>query len=184
MKIYLDLLPQEKKDELARKKTFRRILKQEMLFLLPFVVLIIILGNIYYVLTLEKNTGIEVGAINTSQEKYQELSFYEDKFTKINESVKVILKIQSAHIKWSEVFKELGTITPQGVTISNFSNKNYQIFLIGRARTRDDLLSFKSKLENSSCFASINVPLSNLVVKNDVDFQMDLLVNQECLKKT
>lgn len=183
MKIYLDLLPQKKKQEIKRKKLFRSILSEEILFLFPVLVFIVILANIYYVLTVQRDMSIAAHSLEQSQDKYQQLSTYEEKFKKINEISQVLTKIQSGHLHWEKIFQELSNITPDGVTVSDFSTKNYKIFLLGTAKTRDELLDFKSKLESSACFKDINVPLSNLVVKDDVDFQMDFSINEDCLKK-
>ena len=183
MKIYLDLLPQGKKNELKRKKIFRIILREEMLFLLPVIFFIVILLNIYYVLNLQHNSSMAVSSMNKAQDKYQELSGYEQKFAQENDSMDLLTKIQQNHIKWRNVLQELARITPSGITISDFSTKDYQVFLVGKAQTRDDLLGFKSQLESSACFQSVDVPLSDMVEKDDVDFQLDFVVTQDCLKK-
>lgn len=183
MKIYLNLLPQEKKNEIKRNRFFARILREEILFLLPLIVFIFFLLNIYYVLNYQYESLTAAAMAGKSQDKYQELNKYEDKFKEINGSVDLISKLQSNHLKWFGIMGELSVMTPDGIYLSELSTKNYQIFLLGKARSRDDLLNFKGKLESSSCFQNINVPLSNLVVKEDVDFQMDLMVNKDCLKK-
>ncbi|NTW26957.1 MAG: PilN domain-containing protein [Candidatus Moranbacteria bacterium] len=183
MKIYLDLLPKEIKTELKRKKRFRRILHEEFLFLLPLVLFIVILGNIYYLLMLSHNTSVAAKSQAESQDKYQELSSYEKKFKEVNDNSAKLLKIQSLHLYWANIFNKVGTILPDGISITNFSTKDFQIFLVGKARNRDTLLNFKAALESETCFANINVPLSNLVVKENIDFQMDLTINKDCLKK-
>lgn len=183
MKIYLDLLPQEKKNQIKRNKLFQRILHEELLFVVPLLVFIILLFNVYYVLNYEFNSLSAAGLEGRSQDKYQELNVYEEKFKEMNESVAVLSKLQTNHLHWINVIDELGNSTPDGVYLNNLSTKNYQIFLLGKARSRENLLNFKAKLEESSCFESINIPLSNLVVKDDIDFQMDLMVNNDCLKK-
>ncbi|KKQ46436.1 MAG: Fimbrial assembly family protein [Candidatus Moranbacteria bacterium GW2011_GWC2_37_8] len=183
MKIYLDLLPQEKKNELRRSKIFRRILHEEMLFLVPLVIFIALLLNIYYLLNFQYNSSVTLSSVNKSQDKYQELNNYEEKFKKVNASIDILSKIQSSHLHWLNVLDELGSVVPEGVYISDFSTKNYQIFLLGKARSRDNLLALKNNLDNSDCFKDVNVPLSNLVVKDNVDFQMDFVVIKDCLKK-
>ena len=183
MKIYLDLLPQEKKKQLKRKKIFRLILREEALYLLPILMFIVILGDIYYVLNLQRNSSVAASSLDMSQSKYQELSGYENTFAKVNVSVAALSKIQDLHLHWLNVLRQLSSAAPDGVTISDFSTKDYQVFLVGKAATRDDLLNFKSNLEGSTCFQNVNVPLSNLVVKDDVDFQMDFVITQDCLKK-
>ena len=183
MKIYLDLLPEQRKKEIKRKKLFRKILKGEALFLFPFVVLIFILCSIYYVLTLQKNITVTAFSAQQSQDKYQQLGTYEEEFKQVNALAQSMTKIQSGHLHWQNFFQQLGEAVPDGVYITDLSTKNYTVFLIGKARARDDLLNFKSSLEANSCFNNVNIPLSNLVVKDDVDFQIDISINEDCLKK-
>lgn len=179
MKIYLDLLPRERKQELKRKKIFRLILRQEFLFLLPVAALVVVLFNILYLLSFELSTPIRT----EEQKKYQELDNYEERFRQVNETTAELLKIQAGHLAWSNVFEKMDTVTPDGVVISNLNTKDYAVFLVGKARSRDILLEFKSNLESTECFWEVNVPLSNLVSKEDVDFQIDFSVNEDCLKK-
>lgn len=183
MKIYLDLLPMQKKQEIKRKKIFGIILHEEFLFLSPIIVLIFILLNIYYVLTLQKDSSAAANQRKQSQDNYQQMNIYEEKFKQVNTLGQELVEIQSGHMYWQQPLQELSNIMPEGIYLSNISTKNYTIFLIGKARTREDLLGFKDKLDSSECFQDINVPLSNLVVKNDVDFQIDLTITEDCLKK-
>lgn len=183
MKIYLDLLPEKRKQEIKRKKLFRSILHEEFLFSLPIVLFIIMLLNIYYILTLQRNVLISQHLSQQSQEKYQQLNVYEEKFKQINSIDQELKKIQDGHLRWQNIFLELSRLVPDGVYVSNISTKNFKVFLNGKAKTRDSLIDFKNKLETSACFEEINVPLSNLVVKDDVDFQIDLNIKEECLKQ-
>jgi len=183
MKIYLDLLPDYRKQEIRRKKTFHTILSEEILFLAPVILFILILLNIYYVLVLQKNSSVNEESLQQSQDKYQQLGTYQEKFKQVNDFDQVLSKIQSGHLHWTNIFQQLSEATPDSIQISNLSTKNYTIFLVGKAKMRDDLLNFKNKLEESSCFQNIDVPLSNLVVEDNVDFQIDLTINKDCLKE-
>lgn len=183
MKIYLDLLPQEKKNELRRNKIFHKILREEALFLLPAIVAIVILANIFYLLKLQLNTAGTSQMASMSQDKVQLLRTYEDKFAKTNDAVADLAKIQNQHLHWESLFEELNRVVPAGITITDISTKNYQVFFLGKAKVRDNLLEFKNNLINDQCFQSVNVPLSDLVTKEDIDFQMDLLVSKDCLLK-
>jgi Tfp pilus assembly protein PilN len=183
MKIYLDLLPQQIKQEIKRKKLFRNILSEEALFLLPFIALIFILFNVYYMLILQRDVASAAYSVQQSQNKYQQLGTYEEKFKQMNSLVQMMDKIQSGHLHWRKVFQQLSETMPDGIYVSDLSTKNYTIFIVGKARTRDDLLDLKTKLEATACFKNIDIPLSNLVVKDDVDFQIDLSVDENCLKQ-
>jgi hypothetical protein len=50
------------------------------------------------------------------------------------------------------------------------------------ANNRDNLIQFKDNLEKESCFSEINLPLSNLVEKENVEFQIDFNIKKDCLK--
>lgn len=183
MKIYLDLLPKQRKLELKRKKLFRRILREEFLFLLPVILFVAILLNIYYLLLIEHDASIVAKSLAESQDKYQELSSYEEKFKQVNNDAAKLLKIQSGHLHWAVIFNKLSDAMPEESLITDFSTKDFKVFLVGKAKSRDILLNLKGNLEADECFTDVNVPLSNLVVRDDIDFQIDLSINQDCLKK-
>ncbi|MDD5396978.1 MAG: PilN domain-containing protein [Candidatus Moranbacteria bacterium] len=182
MKIYLDLLPKERKKEIRRKRIFRDILREEFLFLSPILVFVVILLNIYYLLSFEQKTSLAMQSSEQSQDKYQKLNAYEEKFKQVNATTTTLLKIQSGHLHWYNVFAKMEDVVPEGIDITNFSTKDYAIFLVGKAKNRDVLLGFKNKLEANGCFSNVNVPLSNLVVKEDIDFQIDFMVKDDCLR--
>ena len=134
-------------------------------------------------IVLQKNSSVNENLLQQSQDKYQQLGVYQKKFKQANDLGQVLSKIQLGHIHWTNLFQKLSEATPDNVQISNLSTKNYAVFLVGKAKTRDDLINFKNKLEESTCFQNINVPLSDLVVKNNVDFQIDLTISKDCLKE-
>jgi hypothetical protein len=183
MKIYLDLLPKERKAELRRKKIFRKILSEEFLFLVPSALLIVILLNVFYILSIKRDMSIAAKTMIESEDEYKELNSYEEKFKQINENSTKLLKIQAGHLYWAEIFKKLSGSMPEGISIADFSTRDYNVFLTGKVDNRDTLLKFKGILEEDACFDEVNVPLSNLVVKEDIDFQMDFLIKKDCLKK-
>jgi hypothetical protein len=182
MKIYLDLLPQERKDELKRKKTFSAILSREMLFLFPVIVFIVILANIYLVLGIQKDNTATAGNGLQSQGDYKQLHEYEDKFKQTNDLATFLSHAASQHIHWSRLISKISDIAGDEIYLSELSTKDYQVFLLGKAKSRESLISFKDAIANSGCADSVNVPLSNLVNPSDVDFQMDFMIKQECLK--
>jgi Tfp pilus assembly protein PilN len=183
MRIYLDLLPPERKSEIKRAKLFRGILYEEFLFFIPILVFIFILANTYYVLSRQRDLLVNEQNSNKLQGDYQKLNEYETKFNEVNARSQTLVKIQTNHLYWQQLFIELSGLLPEEVYLTDLSTKDFAVFIVGKAKTRDDLLNFKSKLENSKCFENVNVPLSNLVVKEDVDFQIDFKIKENCLKK-
>lgn len=183
MKIYIDLLPPEKKKELSKRKIFKIIINQWILFTIPLVVFIAILLSIKYILVTEKNTLYLLASTEQSRGQYAQLTEYEKKFEQVNNASQVLYKLEQGHLHWKKLFENLDEAVPQGVEISNISTKNYQVFILGKARNRETLLLLKDKLEEVDCFEAVNVPLANLVVKNDVDFQIDFVIKDNCLRQ-
>ncbi len=183
MKINLDLLPQNKKNEIKKEKLFRAILHEEFLFIFPMLVLVIMLAGIYNLLRIQRSQDLASYELAQVQDQYQQLNKYDKDFKKINEATSLLLEIQAGHLHWFHVLERLSADVPVGIRVENLATKNYNVYLIGQARSRDGLLEFKAKLEQDDCFETVNVPLSNLVVKENVDFQMDFLVKQNCLRE-
>lgn len=183
MKTYLDLLPEEKKLAMRRKKRFREIIKQELAFLFPLVVFFVILVSISFILEVE-NSGIEqTGKLFESGSQTQGLDFYEKTFKEINQRTSDINAFQKKHFHWSNVINSIVSIVPQNIYLSDMSTKDFQVFLVGRALEREALIEFQNKISNDNCFENVNVPLSNFVAKNDIDFQMDFSIKKDCLTK-
>lgn len=183
MRIYLDLIPGDRKEEIKRRKTFRKIFRQGLRFLFPVIFFIAILLAINLNLKIQLGSLDKTYSLEQSQEKYKELKLYEDKFREINARSLLISKFQEEHMHWSHIFSQLSNLVPEGVFVRVLTTKDYQISLAGKAKTREDLLAFQEKIKSSPCFTEINVPLSNLVSKENVDFQIDFKVQKNCLKK-
>jgi len=181
MKIYLDLLPENRKKAMARKKRFKNIVKQEILFLAPVILFVFILISVNMILGIEKEGLDNTLAIAGTEGSHQDLKLYEEGFKDINEKVLDINNFQKNHLYWSAVIGILSSVVPNDVYLNELSTKDYQLFLVGKARTREALIEFQDRMDKSECFENINVPLSNLVAKTDIDFQMDFNVKKECL---
>ena len=183
MKIYLDLLPEARKKMLRRKKKFRIILEQEFLLLFPLLVFIVILANIFLLLNFKKDSIAQGQLQQGVQGQYQELDGYENDIKDMNKKVDEVSKINDAHLVWSRAITRLEKDVPQGIVINDLSTKDYKILLVGKSATRESLINFKENIQSDDCFQEPNVPLSNLVTKENIEFQMDFSVKEACLIK-
>jgi len=66
--------------------------------------------------------------------------------------------------------------------MKKIETSDYSVLLTGKAKSRDDLITFKENLEKEECFSNVNLPLSNLVAQKDVEFQIDFSIKKECLR--
>jgi hypothetical protein len=93
------------------------------------------------------------------------------------------MTIKKDQVYWSAFFDKMNGIVFPGIDVFSISNVDYSITILGRSLTRDDLILFKEKLEKDSCFSSVDLPLSNLVDKSNIEFQIDFEISKDCLKR-
>ena len=178
----INLLPKNKKESIARAKRFKLVVGWELaisfVMLCFFAFLFSIVSLLNFNLTI--NSNLKSSQANSSQ--YETIKHYEEKFSGINENLEKIVAIDNDQLYWSELLLSLSSTTLENVEITDFATKNLSLYLAGHAQTREGMVSFKDKLEQAGCFSQVNLPISNLASKDDVNFQMDLTIKEECLK--
>lgn len=184
MKIKLNLIPPAKREEIEKAKRFRRALKWEFELVSMFAIFLATLFSISYILQInlemvENNEGLN------SQDvlKIKEIGRFDAEIRKINVKMSEILKIQEGQLYWTNFFEKLNAAVPFEIAVSSVVTNDYKATVSGKARDRDILIAFKENLEKSDCFSEVNLPLSNLVSKENVDFVLELNIKKECLKK-
>lgn len=183
MKIKINLLPPNNKEEIANGGCFRAVLGWELMIFFIMLMGIVFLFGINYLLDINLLLVSEGKDNSSNTAQYETIKYYENKFSEINSKLSKISDITSGQIYWSEFFLKLNNATPDSVEISGLSTKNFLVSLAGKAKTRDDLLLFKDNLIREECFENVNLPLSNLVSREDVVFQIDLEIKESCIKK-
>lgn len=103
------------------------------------------------------------------------------KIKEINQKIKTIEKTQEQFVAWSEILTQISNLAPQNTTVSVMilSRSGAEMTLKGTAKTRNDLLLLKSNLENSKIFSSVKIPFSNLLTREDVNFEFELGLNKK-----
>jgi Tfp pilus assembly protein PilN len=183
MRIKLNLIPEYKKKEIQQARVFRFVLRQgwELLILAIFTFIALwsfqMILKINYVLT-EKNLNFD-----SRKNEFEKIKNYDNSFKKINEQLNNVDKIQKDQIYWSYFLDKISREIPRGIVLNGLLNKDFQITLSGSADERITLLDFKNKLEKEECFEEVNLPLSNLTSKNNIDFQIEFILKNNCLKK-
>lgn len=181
--ISLNLLPEEQRKELLRVRRFWIVVRQSIYASAVFLFFIVILVSIDVLLAIELKTLQDVGAQQQSQKSYQELQRYEEKFQSINAQTSYRLKLEKNHLFWSHVFAILDNVVPHGITLAGFSTTDNAVTITGIAQQRDTLLAFKEQLSAQECLRNVDIPLADLVVREDVQFHMTFTVGEECLKR-
>ncbi|MDD5464514.1 MAG: PilN domain-containing protein [Candidatus Moranbacteria bacterium] len=182
MEIKLNLIPQYKKDEITKLGIVRSVLRWEIELLLIFFIFIALLLSLKYILKFNLDAQVINFESKQNKEKYEKIVSLDDNFKNANVLVSVDDSIQKDQLYWSRMFGKLGEIIPDGVQVGKLANKNYRILVAGTADTRDILVDMKDRLAQEACFANVNLPLSNLVSKDNVEFQIEFDIKEECIK--
>jgi Tfp pilus assembly protein PilN len=182
MRVNLNLLPEEKKVEIEKKKRLRIILYQGFLMFSIIAFFMVILVNINIILQIQLKSIEDLSSREQNNSAIIEMKGYENKFKDINNRVATLSQIEKSSLRWSKLFIKLSQLTPDEISLIDLTTKDYSIMISGKANTRDDLIKFKDNLSGESCFTDVNVPLSNLVVKENLDFQIDLKIKKVCLQ--
>jgi len=181
MKIKLNLIPGYRKKEINKQNIFLRIMRWNSEFLMIYIIFILILFSMGYILKLNLETNeIELNPNNIA--KFSEFKKYDDNIKHVNIKSEEIKKIQEGQFYWTKLFVKLEEVIPEGITITNISTKDLNVLLVGNANSRDNLLNFKEKVSADDCFSTVELPLSYLVPKENLDFQIALALKENCLK--
>jgi len=183
MQIKLNLIPNYKRKEIEQSRLFGFILKLGLeLFVLAFFVVIAVV-SFQFILKLNFKLAEEDINIDSQKGKFEKIKQYDNEFLGINEQLGEIDKIQKEQLYWSFFLDKISQLVPGKITLNGIITKDYKIILSGIAENRDVLIEFKDNLNGEECFDNIDLPLSNLVSKNNVDFQMEFNLKEECIKK-
>ena len=100
---------------------------------------------------------------------------YSTQVRQLNNAITNIESIQSEYTNWSYLLESIHKLSGQNITINNISvNKNNkEITLCGIAATRDSLLQLKERLEDLNYFTEINLPIKNLLEKENISFDIN-----------
>ena len=167
--LVLNLISNELKKDNKLKAIFESIKK--------ILAILIIAVSIYAILILFAKLYLQINFVKTINETSLitgSIKSNDDKVKIINNQLKAIADIQSETVLWSYLLERLSKDIKSDIKIENLklSMKNNTISLRGLAKTRESLLDLKAILENKNCFSDINLPIKNLLEKNNINFEI------------
>lgn len=183
MEININLIPQYKKDQIAHAKHLNLIVRTEVGVAMLLAFLLVFVWGLNKILDFNLNAVIASQNTESGQDRFIEIAKYQENFKTINNDISLVSKVKKDQLYWSSLFIKLSSYLTAGITITDLANNNYSISIAGTADTRDNLIAFKDKLAGETCFSDVNLPLSNLVDQENVAFQMDFKIKENCVKK-
>lgn len=163
-------------------KRLKLVVRIELAIFVFILIFFAFLFSLRHILILNNNATISETGSSNEKVQYDKLKKYDEEFNQINSNISQIEEIRKGQLYWSNMFLGINQSILPGITLENVATKDYAVFLVGKADSRDNLIAFKDRLEKNDCFASVNLPLSNLVYKGSIDFQMDLNIKEDCVR--
>ncbi|MDR3559004.1 MAG: PilN domain-containing protein [Candidatus Pacebacteria bacterium] len=182
MDIRLNLIPPREKEGILKKKRLKMVIRLEISASVFLVMFFGVLVSFRYIL----NTGLAADqrAQQQSEEssQYGQIKQYDQQFTKINAQVSQLTGIDREQLYWSRLLDKLDNLVFPGITLSSLTTNDYVVSMGGVADNRDDLVLLKEKLGSEKCFSNVDLPLSDLVDRNNVSFQINFDIQPSCLE--
>jgi Tfp pilus assembly protein PilN len=176
--ITLNLISEQKKKEI-KIKHLHLLLKKIDLVVIIFVCLIAIMILVAKILLQNTfNTTINQTTLITKNAQGSTL-----KVRDINNKITAVDQVQADFVVWTKLLDQLATSTPDGIIytyIKADTDKNIRI--AGVAKTRDALIALKSAFETIAMFDKFDFPLSNILQKEDIHFEIITKIKVDSLK--
>lgn len=167
--ISLNLLPNQKKEELKFRKIY--LMSQKILFILLiftfFLSVIILLANLILANAFN-DTAFSSSLVNATGK----LSKYD--LAQTNKMVNNIKGVQDKFVNYDDLMIKITEMIPNNITLNHLSidTEKNKVSLSGHANTRDALIVLQDNLKNSDFFDNLKSPISNLLEKKDIDFNI------------
>lgn len=175
--ITLNLLAPGKKQELQLKRLYQIIKNLIILTLLVTIATAIILLLTKMVLQNHFNDVVEQTTLTTKN-----VQIFNKDIKDFNKYVKAIDNIQNNYIPWFPFLTQFLNLAPQEIQIYNIDIKEEIMLITGLAKNRSELLKFKENLDQSDLFIKIDIPLENLLQKENVKFTIRTELELDKLK--
>lgn len=182
MKIFLNLLPPERKHDIVKRFYWRFFLGQWFLVLLIALSAVVVMGLLYFRVQLAVRHQQAAGAAHVTTEHKAEYERYEEKFEATNKIVRRTGGFLTLHTSFSELLRQVEAVLPPNTRIEKVATQDYKIFLTGTTDTRDTFLALQENIKKNTCFKDVNTPLNNLFSETNVQFEIDFKVKEECLR--
>ncbi len=170
MEINLNLLPPEKKKILTHiyLVLYSRFLIEILLFYSLIVAISLIFANQY----LRANLSINQIKTAAADGVYARMN---KEIKNVNQQLKNIDAVQSSFVAWSPLMADLLKTVPPAISLSglDFNKDRDEMMIQGTAKTRDELLTFKERLMALNWIKKLEIPVSSLTTKENVNFTIN-----------
>lgn len=174
-----NLLPQSEKSFLRAEKLFRVIIVAVIIGLLGLgTVAGFLFGMRLLVQIHEESVKKQLTVLQTAIQESASGQINQ-KISDLNKTTTFLDKNFAQQSMWSPMLLKFLNTVPTGININELvgNSLDLELRIKGIATTRDNLLEFQETLKNEPLFTEVNAPLSNIVTKEDVPFEIVATIN-------
>ena len=101
----------------------------------------------------------------------------------LNQNLQDVRRIQGEFVKWSGILIEINRAIPNNIEVTSLVlEKGSRVFTMsGRAQKREDFLQLKANLESLPYFDELQSPLTNLLLRENVQFEFNGKIKADAL---
>lgn len=181
MKIKLNLLPKSKEKKIKKNKILKFVILQEIMIIVITLLFFVAVKGVNAIAKYQLNSVNQQLILTGSSEKHVEIKKYEEGLKETSLRVDFIKNVQKFNLNWTLIFNKLSGLLPQEVILNAVDGNGTNLTVKGTAKNRDVLIKMKEDIQKDSCFESVNIPLNNIVLRENIEFEMKLGVNINCL---
>jgi len=173
--IFLNVIPEELKKEIKLNDYYAFYKKIGAAILLMLLFFAGALNSAKIILSQQSaSTGEEAATASKNNEDHFK------QITEINIQLSEIKNIQKDNLSWTNFLLGFAGLCGDGIKISqlNADQKENTIRLSGTAALRSDLLGLKESLEKSGNFSDIKLPISSLLEKENINFEINANISR------
>jgi len=170
----INLLSPAEKNYIKKKRLFFVIKSITFRFISLTLIIATVFIFSYFLLNNEKNSLDELINKEITLQLEGEVSAVEDATSELNKQLMSANNIQLEYIKWTNIIKSFSSTISGGIILTNlqFVSTDQELNIKGVAQNRDILIDFQNNLEELSYFNDINIPISSLLQKENINFEI------------
>jgi Tfp pilus assembly protein PilN len=171
MKIYINLLPPSKKQDLRNSMVLAYAQTLVFVFFLTTLVLSATLFSMRVVLQQEHDYLAEQIKMASASESVDIMN----NIREINTFLLATDALQKRYVPWVEVLKDLGALVPPNTRLTRIrTDANNGILIDGVAATREENLGLEESLKRQPFLTNVQSPLSNILQRTNVTFSYEM----------
>ncbi len=183
MEMQFNLLPEERKKKIQRSNILRFVVWQEIVIIFIVMFFFLTIQSIDFIVNLRLEEAKQQISMLKNGDNYRQAEKYEKYLNSFNKKMRQIEKAQANSTDWTDVFDKINNLIPSVVVIDSIKGDKNSISIKGVAPLRDDLIEMKKNFSDDDCFEDVNIPLNDIVLKKDIDFEVDFKIKRKCLFK-